>query len=178
MSFLTFPLHAFTGCLLRIHVICKSLNRNWLSNPTWESSNWLSQKEKLEMNAWLISLICSISLICYRWKSLTIPSTPSKLKCGILVWDIKKKYWKWLSPGPFPSPKKEHQSKIESRSFDHWGISSIGGAPALHVHAGVTGRGARTLKVLHNSIEEQLFSWKGSIFVNLLSQAWHCSATG
>ena len=106
MSFLTFPLHAFTGCLLRIHVICKSLNRNWLSNPTWESSNWLSQKEKLEMNAWLISLICSISLICYRWKSLTIPSTPSKLKCGILVWEIKKKYWKSLSPPPLPLPKE------------------------------------------------------------------------
>ena len=43
---------------------------------------------------------------------------------------------------------------MESRCIDHWGVSSIGRAPALH--AGGTGIDARILQVLRNSFGQWL----------------------
>ena len=51
---------------------------------------------------------------------------------------------------------------MDSRCFDHRGISSIGGAPALR--AGGTGIDARVLHALPNSFVESLFSLRGSHF--------------
>ena len=57
---------------------------------------------------------------------------------------------------------KSSDMAMESRCFEHWGISSIGRAPALH--AGGTGIDARILQVLRNSFGQWSFSCKGSHF--------------